>query len=623
VKPRLCIVVSSPSTVKAFLCGHIRHLSGSYDITVAANCAPAELESIVPGGVRCLSVPIARRTLGLSDLKSVLILERFFRCERIDIVHSYTPKAGLIAMVAAWLARVPLRFHTFTGQVWYVRRGFTRVVLKGSDVLIAKLATDVLADSASQLSFLRRERVLRSDQGRVLGSGSVGGIDLARFRPDPIARVAIRENLGVRPDDFMVLFAGRINRDKGLLDLAHAFGKAAQQCDQLRLVVIGADEEGLAEDIKSAASLASPRVTILPATDVVEQYMAAADVFCLPSHREGFGSVLIEAAACGVPAIASRIYGITDAIEDSVTGKLVPAGGAAALSEALVWACEHRTTVECLGIAALDRARTQFDAAILEVELERFYREELDGLALSRRTTSCRQRHKIVEGAGLGSRGLLPDSVAGRTKDHRGLSWKRVADFLVALIGLLVLLPLLAVVALLIVVWMGRPVFFLQERVGLHGRTFRIIKFRTMTRDAEQRTQGQWIATGNPYVTPVGRFLRKTSLDELPELVNVLKGDMSLVGPRPTLPEQVAAYDIFQHRRLEVRPGITGWAQVNGRNSISWTERIKLDVWYIDYWTPWLDVRILLMTIGQVLRQRGVEDVPPTDGIVGGGKSGM
>jgi lipopolysaccharide/colanic/teichoic acid biosynthesis glycosyltransferase len=117
-------------------------------------------------------------------------------------------------------------------------------------------------------------------------------------------------------------------------------------------------------------------------------------------------------------------------------------------------------------------------------------------------------------------------------------------------------------------------------------------------------------------VTPIGRLLRKTSLDELPELVNVLKGDMSLVGPRPTLPEQVAAYDIFQHRRLEVRPGITGWAQVNGRNSISWTERIKLDVWYVDHWTPWLDIRILLMTIGQVLRQRGVEDVPPPDSII-------
>jgi len=190
---------------------------------------------------------------------------------------------------------------------------------------------------------------------------------------------------------------------------------------------------------------------------------------------------------------------------------------------------------------------------------------------------------------------------------------KRSVGIVCAITGLAVLSPLLLVVVTAVAIDSGRPVFFLQERIGLHGRTFRIIKFRTMTRDAEQRTKGQWITAGNPYVTPVGRFLRKTSLDELPELVNVLKGDMSLVGPRPTLPEQVAAYDIFQRRRLEVRPGITGWAQVKGRNSIPWTERIKLDVWYIDHWTPWLDVRILLMTIGQVLRQRGVEDVPPSD----------
>ena len=190
---------------------------------------------------------------------------------------------------------------------------------------------------------------------------------------------------------------------------------------------------------------------------------------------------------------------------------------------------------------------------------------------------------------------------------------KRACDVVVVLIGLTILSPLLLLVILVLLVSSGRPVFFVQERIGLHGRTFRIIKFRTMTRDAEQRTKGQWITAGNVYVTPIGRFLRKTSLDELPELVNVLKGDMSLVGPRPTLPEQVAAYDASQRRRLEVRPGITGWAQVNGRNSISWTERIKLDVWYIDHWTPWLDVRILLMTIGQVLRQRGVDDVPPPD----------
>ena len=189
---------------------------------------------------------------------------------------------------------------------------------------------------------------------------------------------------------------------------------------------------------------------------------------------------------------------------------------------------------------------------------------------------------------------------------------KRALDIVSALTGLAVLTPLLLVVAAAVLLKSGRPVFFLQERAGLHGRAFRIIKFRSMTRDAEQRIQGQYIAADNPYVTPISRFLRKTSLDELPELVNVLKGDMSLVGPRPTLPEQVAAYDVFQRRRLEVRPGIKGWAQVNGRNSISWTERIKLDVWYVDHWTPWLDICILLMTIGQVLRQRGVEDMPPS-----------
>lgn len=199
--------------------------------------------------------------------------------------------------------------------------------------------------------------------------------------------------------------------------------------------------------------------------------------------------------------------------------------------------------------------------------------------------------------------------VAGRGRTR---CVKTLADRPVCGAALILLAPLLAVEALAVALDSRGPVFFLQERIGLRGRAFRIIKFRTMTRDAEQQTKGQWITAGNPYVTPIGRFLRKTSLDELPELVNVLKGDMSLVGPRPTVPEQVMAYTAFQRRRLEVRPGITGWAQVNGRNSISWTERIKLDVWYIDHWTPWLDVRILFMTIGQVLRQRGVEDMPPS-----------
>jgi lipopolysaccharide/colanic/teichoic acid biosynthesis glycosyltransferase len=196
---------------------------------------------------------------------------------------------------------------------------------------------------------------------------------------------------------------------------------------------------------------------------------------------------------------------------------------------------------------------------------------------------------------------------------------KRAVDLTASVLGLAVLSPVFGLVAVSVKAESGGPLLFCQTRIGYRGGHFRIVKFRSMTTDAEHKTKGQWIDSQNPYVTRVGRFLRRTSLDELPELWNVLVGDMSLVGPRPTLPEQVEKYDTFQRRRLEVRPGITGWAQVNGRNSIPWSERIKLDVWYIDHWSPWLDLRILVMTIGQVLGRRGVEDVPPPDGIIGGG----
>jgi lipopolysaccharide/colanic/teichoic acid biosynthesis glycosyltransferase len=223
-------------------------------------------------------------------------------------------------------------------------------------------------------------------------------------------------------------------------------------------------------------------------------------------------------------------------------------------------------------------------------------------------TVHARESHKATAGSDEASSGTM---CLMKSTRRTLCPLKRLCDATVSLLGVVVFGPLLLVVAVVVLMKSGRPVFFLQERAGLLGKPFRIIKFRTMTRDAEQQTKEQWITAGNPYVTLVGRFLRRTSIDELPELVNVLKGDMSLVGPRPQVSEVAAEYSEFQRRRLEVRPGITGLAQVNGRNSISWTERIKLDVWYIDHWTPWLDVRILLMTIGEVLRQRGVEDMPP------------
>lgn len=176
-------------------------------------------------------------------------------------------------------------------------------------------------------------------------------------------------------------------------------------------------------------------------------------------------------------------------------------------------------------------------------------------------------------------------------------------DVVGALAGVLLLSPLLLGVALLVRWKLGGIILFRQTRPGLHGKPFQMIKFRTM-RDAF-RLDGQLLPDAER-MTPLGRFLRSTSLDELPELWNVLKGDMSLVGPRPLLMEYLPLYSPEQARRHDVRPGITGWAQVNGRNAISWEEKFALDVWYVDNRSFWLDLRILLLTIRRVLIRDGI-----------------
>jgi lipopolysaccharide/colanic/teichoic acid biosynthesis glycosyltransferase len=180
---------------------------------------------------------------------------------------------------------------------------------------------------------------------------------------------------------------------------------------------------------------------------------------------------------------------------------------------------------------------------------------------------------------------------------------KRIFDTMAAILGLLLLaVPLLVLIGL-VRRKLGSPVFFTQVRPGLHGRPFKMVKFRTMT--SECGHDGQLLPDA-VRLTPFGRFLRTTSLDELPELWNVLKGDMSLVGPRPLLMEYLPLYSPVQARRHEVRPGITGWAQVNGRNAISWEEKFALDVWYVDNRSMWMDVKILWLTVRKVLVRDGI-----------------
>ena len=182
--------------------------------------------------------------------------------------------------------------------------------------------------------------------------------------------------------------------------------------------------------------------------------------------------------------------------------------------------------------------------------------------------------------------------------------FKRVFDFLVALAALLVIWPFLLVVT----IWLhfankGAGAFFFQERPGKDGKIFKVIKFKSMT---DERDENGKLLPDAQRLTPIGRFVRSTSIDELPQLINVLKGDMSFIGPRPLLVEYLPLYSPEQRRRHEVRPGISGWAQVNGRNNISWKKKFELDVYYVDHISLWMDIRVLLMTVKNVIMRKDI-----------------
>lgn len=180
---------------------------------------------------------------------------------------------------------------------------------------------------------------------------------------------------------------------------------------------------------------------------------------------------------------------------------------------------------------------------------------------------------------------------------------KRIFDVAISILGLIILLPMLIIIALIIRIKLGKPIFFIQERVGKRNKIFKMIKFRTMK---DIKDENGKVLPDEKRHTTIGKTLRALSLDEIPELINVIKGDMSLVGPRPLLKEYLSLYSQEQLKRHQVLPGITGWAQINGRNAISWTEKFKLDIWYVCNWSLLLDLKILFLTIYKVIKKDGI-----------------
>jgi len=368
---KLCYVATIPAAVHAFLRVHIQAAADKYEVTVVCNSTDKYLLEGLHA--RLISLPIERKPSPWRDLLVLLQLLTLFRRERFDIVHSITPKTGMIAMLAAWLSRVPVRIHTFTGQVWVTKLGPMRMLLKWFDKLIGRFSTCVLADSPSQRDFLVKEGVLPLGKAKVIGAGSMCGVDAARFHPDPNTRSVVRHELGIPENATIILFVGRLNRDKGILDFSTAFNAIAKHNPDVVLLLVGAEEDISVSHILEICNEVRARVHYVSFTSTPERYMAAADIYCLPSYREGFGMTIIEAAACGVPAVASRIYGITDAVEDGKTGFLFAVGDVNALVQSLLKLILEQDLRQEMGNAARVRAQELFSSEWITCEMVMLY----------------------------------------------------------------------------------------------------------------------------------------------------------------------------------------------------------------------------------------------------------
>jgi glycosyltransferase involved in cell wall biosynthesis len=356
-------------------------------MAVCVNRSESNIAVAVPEGVEVQDVEIRRKISVWHDVVALWKLWRFYRRHRFKAVVTVTPKAGLLGMLAARLARIPVRVHWFTGQVWTTRKGPMRALLRSIDRLTAACATDVLADSPSQKEFLVREGVVTGDRISVLGQGSISGVNTGRFRPDPEARQQIRTELQIPASAPCLVYVGRMSKEKGVKDLLAAFGGLREEFADLHLILVGPDEESILPRSRI------PGLHVVGYTNNTEAYMNASDIICLPSYREGFGSVLIEGAACGLPAVASRIYGVTDAVVENETGLLSPARDIAALAQSIRLLLSDDDLRLRLGKNAYERALASFEASHLENLFSQFL-----GRLLEERTSSSKP-----DSSGLGN----------------------------------------------------------------------------------------------------------------------------------------------------------------------------------------------------------------------------
>lgn len=364
-KKKICFVVSAPGTAVSFLKDHFERLSEYYDIYLVANLKDkSEIEGLKLVGYK--SIEIERRPSIKKDLKALGELRRYFKEMNFDSVQAQASKPSLLTAIAARQAKVPVRIRIFTGQIWCNMTGLKRQMFKFFDRLTVKLNTHLLADGYPQVGYLIEQGIVKRGMIRVLGNGSICGVDALKFNPTEEVRNEVRAELGYTDEDVVYAFLGRLKTEKGIREILSAFNMLVEERPSARLLLLGRDEENCVEWLKDYTNISDgAKVNFYGFTKEPFRMLQAGDVYLLPSYREGFGMSVLEASCMNLPVICSDIYGMADTFVDGVTGLKCKVRDAISLCECMKKLYDDKEMREKMGIAGRERVEKDFSKELV------------------------------------------------------------------------------------------------------------------------------------------------------------------------------------------------------------------------------------------------------------------
>ena len=371
-KNTIALVSTTASTISSFMLGNIKKLSVHYNLVIFCNNA-VSLKKLVPRKVLLTNINFKRKPNLIADLIAFCKLVYFLKKNKPNLTISISPKAGLITSLSSFVVRVHYRIHWFTGQLWVTKKGFFRLFYKILDKIIFYLSHHVLVDSNSQKKFLISNNIITNKKSTVLLNGSVGGVNVKKFKFKKTSRNLLRKKLKISKNDFTFLYLGRINKDKGILDLINAFKKIESLYSTFLVLVGPIEDTYISNFIRKNKQIIYVGETLLP-----EKWFSAADILCLPSYREGFGSVIIEAGSCNLPTLGSNIYGIVDAIEKNQTGFLHKTGNINDIKNKMIFAIENKKLVKKYGKKARERVEEKFEENLISKKFLEFINSRMN-----------------------------------------------------------------------------------------------------------------------------------------------------------------------------------------------------------------------------------------------------